>query len=344
MKKLLNTLYVTSADSYLVKDGDNVVVRVDGAEKLRVPLHNLESVVCFGYAGASPALMQACAQARIGLCFLTENGEFCARINGETCGNVLLRRRQYRVADDAAAALKISRNFVAGKIANSRSVIERGLRDYDALASNHTMLDVSEKLRGAKVNAYQAFDEGVLRGIEGDAANAYFGVFDNLIVSNKDAFKFCGRSRRPPRDAVNALLSFIYTLLAHDVQNALESVGLDPYVGFLHKDRPGRASLALDMMEELRAYMADRLVLTLINRRQVSGQDFAENGLGGIILKADSRREVLAAWQKRKRETIRHPLLDETVNIGLIPHIQAMLLARVLRGDLDEYPVFLMQP
>ena len=321
MRKLLNTLYVTTPEAYLTKDGENVVIRVKEKDIFRIPVLNIEGIVTFGYIGASPALMKMCAERNVGLCFLSANGQFQGRVSGPTKGNVLLRRTQYRIADDANKSLEISRLFIAGKIANSRTVIDRFKRDQALVAES----------------------SDTLRGIEGEAATTYFSVFNQMIISQCEDFPFNGRNRRPPKDKVNALLSFVYTLLNHEVQSALETVGLDPYVGFLHTDRPGRASLALDMMEELRAYLADRLVLSLINRKQISGKGFVEHGDNGIVMDEDIRKGVLLAWQKRKKETIIHPYLNESVPIGLIPYIQAMLLARFLRNDLDNYPVFLMK-
>lgn len=343
MRKLLNTLYVTTPEAYLTKDGENIVVKVKDKDMFRIPILNLESIVSFGYMGASPALIKLCSDRNVGLCFLSANGKFQGRISGAVSGNVLLRRTQYRIADDKDRSLQISRILIAGKIANSRNIIERFKRDH--ISSNEqmaTFATISEKLRRNKNQALTAENPDILRGIEGDAANNYFSIFDQMIVSQRNDFPFNGRNRRPPKDKVNALLSFVYTLLAHDIQSALESVGLDPYVGFLHTDRPGRASLALDLMEELRAYLADRLVLSLINRKQISGKGFIEHGDNGVVMNDDVRKEVLTAWQKRKKETIIHPYLKETIPIGLIPYAQAMLLARFLRNDLDNYPVFLI--
>ena len=344
MRKLLNTLYVTTPEAYLTKDGENVVIRVKEKDIFRIPVLNIEGIVSFGYMGASPALMKMCAERNVGLCFLSANGQFQGRLSGPVKGNVLLRRTQYRIADDANKSLEISRICIAGKIANSRAVIERFKRDH--ISSDEQLsvfLSASEKLKRSKNQALIADSSDSLRGIEGEAATTYFSIFSQMIIAQREDFPFSGRNRRPPKDKVNALLSFVYTLLNHEIQSALESVGLDPYVGFLHTDRPGRAGLALDMMEELRAYMADRLVLSLINRKQISGKGFIEHGDNGIVMNDDIRKEVLSAWQKRNKETIIHPYLNESVPIGLIPYIQAMLLARFLRNDLDNYPVFLIK-
>lgn len=344
MRKLLNTLYITTPEAYLTKDGENVVVGVKEKDVFRIPALNIEGIVMFGYMGASPALMKMCAERNIGLCFLSPNGQFQGRVSGAVAGNVLLRRMQYRIADDKIRSLQISRILIAGKIANSRVVIDRFRRDHTSLDEQKELfLSVSEKLKRSKRQALEADSPDMLRGVEGDAANSYFSLMGQMIIAQNESFPFTGRSRRPPKDKVNALLSFVYTLLAHEVQSALESVGLDPYVGFLHTDRPGRAGLALDMMEELRAYLADRLVLTLINRKQISDKGFVEHGDNGVVMSDDVRKEVLLAWQKRKKETIIHPYLEESVPIGLIPYIQAMLLARFLRGGLDNYPVFLIK-
>jgi len=341
MRKLLNTLYVTTPDSFLSKEGDNVVVMVKGTEKFRIPIYNIEGIVSFGYTGASPALMKMCADKNIGLCFLTEHGEFLGRVSGPIKGNVLLRRQQYRMADEKESSLNLSRIFIAGKIANCRNVVQRSIRDH---GDELNILDAASKnLLLKSRQSFNAIDSNQLRGIEGEAATSYFGVFNQLIKNSDSGFYFGGRTRRPPQDNVNALLSFTYMLLAHEVQSALESVGLDPYVGFLHTDRPGRASLALDIMEEFRPYLADRLVLSLINRRQVSGKGFVQQGEKGIIMTDETKKEILLTWQKRKKESIQHPFLGETVNIGLLPYIQAMLLARYIRGDIDNYPVFVMK-
>lgn len=343
MRKLLNTLYVTTPDSYLSRDGENVVVRVKDVEKFRIPVNNIEGIVSFGYMGASPALMNLCVERNVGLCFLSEHGSFKGRISGEVKGNVLLRRKQYRMADDREFSLKLSGIFIAGKISNTRNIVQRLIRDHAEESIVSELQQVSRLLTMRRNQVLSASSFDMLRGYEGDAANAYFGIFSHFIVAQKSGFPFFGRNRRPPKDNVNALLSFVYTLLAHEVQSALETVGLDPYVGFLHTDRPGRASLALDLMEELRAYLADRLVLSLINRKQISERGFVQHGENGVVMNEATRKEVLVAWQKRKQETIRHPFLEESIPIGLLPYIQALLLARFIRGDIDNYPVFVIK-
>lgn len=341
MKHLLNTLFVTTQGAYLAKTGDTVEVLHEQQTKLRVPIHTLGSIVCFGNVTCSPFLMGMCGEKNVMVSFLTENGRFLARVHGPVNGNVLLRKEQYRRSDDVAASAEIARAVVIAKIANSRVVLSRALRDRPDTAGKDTI----EK---ALVEMGQHLDDlkypkplDTVRGLEGMAANAYFDCFDNLITANKDAFSFLLRNRRPPLDNVNALLSFLYTLLVHDVESALEGVGLDPAVGFLHRDRPGRPSLALDMMEELRAYLADRLALSLINRQQVKPEGFQKTESGAVMMDEDTRKTVLIAWQKRKQEEITHPFLQEKIQVGLLAHVQAMLMARFLRGDLDGYPPFL---
>lgn len=344
MRKLLNTLYVTNPDVYLSKDGDNIVARIDQKEVMRLPAINIEGIVCFNRMGVSQYLMAMCVEHGIGLCFLSPNGRFLARVTGKINGNVLLRRKQYRVADDAFKSLEISKIIIGGKIFNSRKVVERFKRDH--VTDEMQLARIEAVSNALKVNLRQSMkvqSTNELRGVEGDAAGNYFSIFDEMIIAQKPSFAFLGRNRRPPKDRTNCLLSFAYTLLTHEVQSALETVGLDPYVGFLHTDRPGRAGLALDMMEELRAYLADRLVLTLINRKQVSADDFIDNGADNVVMKDNCKKTVLAAWQKRKKEIIQHPFLKENVPIGLIPYVQAMLMTRYLRGDLEKYPVFLIQ-
>ncbi len=341
MKKLLNTLYVTSSDNYLSLDGENIVIKKEEQEVIRLPLHNVESIVTFGYTGASPALMKACAAQNIALCFLSPNGRFQARIVGEVHGNVLLRKKQYRVSDDEQASLGIAKNMIIGKLYNSRWVIERATRDHALRVDVDKLKRASELIKNSTkmVSDCQSLEQ--LRGVEGESAIRYFGVMDDLILQQKEDFKFVNRSRRPPMDKVNAMLSFAYTLLANDVSSALEGVGLDPYVGFLHRDRPGRVSLALDLMEEMRPVLADRFILTLINKREVNGKGFTVKENGAVIMDDATRKAFLNAWQSRKQETLTHPYLDEKIHWGLLPHVQAMLLARHLRGDLEAYPPFL---
>ena len=341
MRKLLNTLYVTSPDAYLSLDGENVVVLRDDETLLRVPLHNLEGIVTFGYTGASPALMGKCADQKISLSFFTVNGRFLAEISGIEHGNVTLRRTQYRMADDLQRSAAIARNILIGKLYNSRWILERAVRDHGMRINTEHVKAVAHGIVESIELLRKAVDLGSLRGIEGEAATRYFSAFDELILQSKDDFYFHSRNRRPPLDNVNALLSFAYSLLANEVASAIRSVGLDPFVGFLHRDRPGRKSLALDLMEELRSVFADRFVITLINKRQVEPSDFHIQENGAVRMKDETRRTFLSAWQSRKQEEIRHPFLDEKIEWGLVPHVQALLLARYLRGDLDEYPPFL---
>ncbi len=340
MRKLLNTLYITTPESYLAKDGENVVIRIDDKEKFRIPVHNIEGIVCFGYMGASPGLMHLCADRNVALSFLSVNGRFLCRLQGAVSGNVLLRRKQYRIADDQEQSLSLARLFVAGKLANCRTVLQRSLREKDPENKTPSLETVIQLLALKQKQVMRSTTSDFLRGVEGEAAQSYFGVFNELILAQQNDFYMNGRNRRPPKDNVNALLSFVYMLLMHEVQAALESVGLDPCVGFFHTDRPGRASLALDMMEEFRPYIADRLVLSLINRKQVNKRGFKGNEAGGILMTDETRKEVLTAWQKRKQEEIQHPYLQVAIPVGLLPYAQAMLMARFIRGDIDNYPVF----
>lgn len=311
-------------------------------EKLgRLPLHNLEAVISFGYTGASPALMGYCAERNISLVFFTMNGRFLARVIGESRGNVVLRKKQYRVSDNELMSAKIARNFIVGKIYNNKWIIERMTRDYPMRVDVTQFKEVSQFLSSIIINVRECEDLERLRGLEGQAAISYNKLFNQMILQQKDAFYFHSRSRRPPLDNVNAMLSFAYTLLANDMASALEGVGLDAYVGFLHRDRPGRVSLALDVMEELRGVYADRFVLSLINKKIVNNEDFLKKENGAVIMTDEARKKFLTAWQNKKHEKITHPYLGEKISWGLVPHAQALLLARYLRGDLDEYPPFL---
>jgi CRISP-associated protein Cas1 len=341
MRKLLNTLFVTTPEAFLSRDGENIVVKVENKERFRIPVHNIEGIVSMGFMGASPSLMSLCAERKVALSFVSEGGRFLGRVSGPVSGNVLLRRKQYRVADDEDAALELAKLFIAGKIANSKTVLQRALRDHQAVVNPVALEGAVSTLSIKQKHVLIASNANELRGYEGESAMTYFSVFDQLILHQKADFKMEGRNRRPPLDNVNALLSFVYTLLMHEVRAALESVGLDPCVGFLHVDRPGRQSLALDMMEEFRPFLADRLVLSLINRKQISKGGFVKQPTGGIIMDDATRKEVITAWQKRKQEEITHPFLDERIPIGLLPYSQALLMARYLRGDLDNYPVFI---
>ncbi|MCX7771977.1 MAG: type I-C CRISPR-associated endonuclease Cas1c [Clostridia bacterium] len=341
MKKLLNTLYVTSSNRYLSLDGENVVVLENDNEVGRIPLHNLQGIITFGYIGASPALMGACSKHDISLCFLTQNGRFLARVVGPETGNVVLRKSQYRISDDECKCTDVSRNFITGKIFNSRWVIERAIRDYALRLDVEMLKRKSAFLQNSLKQVRECVDTQQLRGVEGEAASVYFSAFDDLILQQKEDFYFKSRNKRPPLDNVNALLSFVYTLLANECASALQAVGLDPYVGFLHKDRPGRVSLGLDLMEELRSVFADRFVLSLINKKVIQANGFIKKENGAIIMDDETRKTVLSHWQSRKQETITHPYLQEKIEWGLVPHVQALLLARHIRGDLDQYPPFL---
>ena len=341
MKKLLNTLFITSEDAYAALDGENIVIRRGDAVVGRFPLHTLQGIISFSYAGASPALMGACAERDVSLAFCSPRGRFLARVCGENQGNVLLRRAQYRKADDPSERLLIARNFIFGKISNGRWSMERTRRDHRPRIDEEAFSTASAQTKALLNQVLEVSDLDALRGIEGSAASIYFGRFDDMILGNKEDFFFHGRSRRPPMDRVNALLSFVYTLLSNDCASALESVGLDAWVGFMHTDRPGRASLALDLMEELRPALADRFVLTLLNNRILDARPFERQGNGAVLLTPDGRKTVLAHWQKRKAEELVHPYLGEKLAWGMIPYAQALLLARTIRGDLEEYPPFL---
>ncbi len=341
MKKHLNTLFVTTQGAYLSKEGENIVVKVENAVRLRMPIHLLSSVVCFGNVLCSPFLLGFCAEKGVCVSFLTEHGRFLARVLGPVSGNVLLRREQYRKADDQKSTVDVARNVLVGKLANCRTVLQRALRDH---ADKVDVPALREALSGLTLGVERLGRESELdslRGIEGNAANLYFGVFNELITAQKDDFVFEKRNRRPPLDNVNALLSFVYTLVMHDVRSALETVGIDPSVGFLHRDRPGRPGLALDMMEEFRPFLADRLVLSLINLKKIRGEGFKRTESGAVTMSDETRKEVLISYQNRKQEEIVHPFLDEKVSVGTLFHVQALLLARAIRGDLDGYPPFI---
>ncbi|HHT54227.1 MAG TPA: type I-C CRISPR-associated endonuclease Cas1 [Clostridiales bacterium] len=341
MVKLKNTLYVTLPEAYLSLDGENVVILEKEKEVKRIPLHNLEAIITFGYTGASPALMRHCLELGIALTFFSAQGRFLCRVEGETRGNILLRKEQYRVSDDESRSLEAAKYFVSGKLYNERTVLLRALRDHPLQLDCSMLRSAADRIARAIPMVKECMTLEELRGIEGETANAYFGVFDSLILQNKQDFFWRGRSRRPPTDNLNALLSFCYSLLMYDCASALEAVGLDSYAGFLHRDRPGRRSLALDLMEEFRAPVCDRFVLSLINTRQVDGSGFVHKENQAVIMDDNTRRTILAAWQKRKQETIVHPFLGEKAEWGVLPLVQAQLLARWLRGDLDAYPPFL---
>ena len=340
MKHLLNTLFITTQGTYIAREGDTLLIRVEHETKNRFPVLQLQSVVCFGQVSMSPPAMELCSAHGVTVSFLSEQGRFIARVCGPVSGNVLLRREQYRYADIPEMSTSIARNMLTGKLVNSRNMLMRAAREREEIESKAILASAakafSRHLRGiTEVNNLE-----ILRGKEGDASADYFAVFDHFLTANKDDFHFRVRSRRPPLDNVNALLSFIYTLLVHDTVSALETVGLDPAVGFLHRDRPGRPGLALDMMEELRPALADRLVIALVNRQQVQGKGFTKTESGGVMMDKDTRKTVLVAWQERKQDELTHPFTGEKIKIGLIPYVQARLLARFLRGDIEAYPPF----
>ncbi|MCK9438323.1 MAG: type I-C CRISPR-associated endonuclease Cas1c [Synergistaceae bacterium] len=341
MRKLLNTLFVTSPDAYLSRDGENVVVKIENKERFRIPVHNIEGIVSVGFMGASPSLMALCTERNVAMSFVSQGGKFLGRVTGAVSGNVLLRRKQYRIADDEEVSLSLAKLFVAGKVANSRSVLQRAIRDHSNVVNTDILEKAITTLANKQKQLLRAKSANELRGYEGESAMTYFSVFDQLILHQKSDFIMEGRNRRPPLDNVNAMLSYVYILLMHEVRAALETVGLDPCVGFFHVDRPGRQSLALDMMEEFRPFLADRLVLSLINRKQVTKSGFVKQPAGGIIMDDSTRKEVITAWQKRKQEEIIHPYIEEKIPIGLLPYCQALLMARYLRGDIDNYPVFI---
>ena len=341
MRKLLNTLYITTPKSYLSLDGENIVILLEEDEKFRMPFVNIESIVCFGYMGASPALMGKCAKDNVSLSFLSPSGEFLARITGKTKGNVMLRKKQYFASEDEEFCLNFSKEIVAAKIFNSRKVLERAIRENADKINTEELSNASRLLKESVEKVYEQPNKEALRGFEGASAKAYFSVFDHMILKQKKSFSFSYRSKRPPLDNVNCMLSYLYTILSLDISAALETVGIDPYVGFFHEIRAGRASLALDLMEELRAYLVDRCVLSMINLSQVNEKDFFQKEGGGVLMTDDGRKKLLTCWQERKREMIKHTVIGEKIEIGLIPYVQAQLLARYMRGDMEEYPVFL---
>ena len=338
MKKLLNTLYITRQESYLHKERETIVIK-QGDDKLgQFPALSISNILCFGQISVSPFLMGYCGEQGIGLAFYTEYGKFLARVQGKQTGNVLLRRAQYRWADNEEKSVSVARLMVAAKISNGRSVLMREIRNH---GENAILSDAVDKLAVSLRRAQHAQSVSEAMGIEGDAASTYFAVFNELLRGS--GFAFGGRVRRPPTDPVNALLSYVYTLITHECSSALQGVGLDPYVGLLHQDRPGRVSLALDLLEEFRASWADRFVLTLINRRQIQVNDFVTEVSGAVRLTDEARKTLLTNWQERKQVEIMHPYLEEQVPIGLLPHCQAMLLARHIRGDIEYYPPYLVK-
>lgn len=340
MKQLQNTLYITTQGAYLAREGESVVVRAEQEVRLRVPIHTLGGIVCFGNVSCSPWLMELCAERDVAISFLTEQGRFLARVQGPVSGNVLLRRAQYRRADDETGAAAVARSVVLAKIANSRTVLQRALRDHAEIPGAARVEGAITRMEALRDQLKSDIKLDFIRGIEGDAARTYFSVFDHLVTAQKEDFFFHERSRRPPLDNLNSLLSFLYTLLTHDCSGALQAVGLDPQVGFLHRERPGRPALALDLMEEFRPFIADRLALSLVNLKQVQATGFRREESGAVIMDEPTRKEVLIGYQKRKQEGLIHPFLQDKTTVGLLVHYQALLMARFLRGDLDAYPPF----
>ncbi len=338
---MLNTLFVNQSDAYLALEGGNIVVKKDDEILGRVPLHNLEGIVTFGYTGASPALMGYCAENNVPLTFMTKNGRFLARVIGESKGNVVLRKTQYRQSDCEIQSSRLARNFILGKVYNQKWMLERTTRDYPMRIDVARFKETSQYFSRKLIEIRECEDLERLRGLEGKVAVHYNQLFDDMILQQKEDFMFKGRSRRPPLDRVNAMLSFAYSLLARDTGAALEAVGLDAYVGFLHRERPGRISLALDLMEELRGIYADRFVLSLINMKVIQAKHFIQKENGAVLMTEEGRKVFLFSWQKKKQEMIQHPYLKEKMMWGLVPYAQALLLARHLRGDLEEYPTFL---
>ncbi|HEY8419146.1 MAG TPA: type I-C CRISPR-associated endonuclease Cas1c [Clostridia bacterium] len=341
MKRLLNVLYITLPDVYIFLENENVCVKKDNEIIFRAPLLNLENIICFNYPGVTSHLMGECAKRNITITFLNEYGKFIGSFYGPSKGNVLLRKEQYRISEQDHKSIRYAKNFIFGKIHNQKWVIERAIRDHFLRVNEQKLKAVSVELTEDMKQTINVQEKDELRAIEGKAAQSYFKILDDLILQNKDCFVFDKRIRRPPTDPVNALMSFAYSLLAIECKHALESVGLDSYVGFFHVDRPARPSLALDLMEELRPHFADRFVLSLINRKEVLPEDFERQESGAVLLKDDARKKFLSAWQDRKKETIIHPFLNEKIEWGLVPYVQALLLARTIRQDLDEYPCFL---
>ncbi|MDD6572142.1 MAG: type I-C CRISPR-associated endonuclease Cas1c, partial [Thermoflexaceae bacterium] len=341
MRKLLNTLFVMNEKAYLSLEGETVFVEIESEKAGQFPLHTLESIICFSYCGATPALMGECAKRGINLAFYSPFGKFLCRVTGESRGNVLLRKQQYRISDNESASCVIARNFILGKVFNCRWSVDRTLRDHEMRIDSEQCRKAIYVLSGAleKIKIEDNLD--TLRGLEGESATIYFSVFDEMILNQKEDFYFHGRNKRPPLDNVNAMLSFGYSLLANDCANALEGVGIDSFVGFMHRDRPGRKSLALDLMEELRPVLVDRFVLTLINNKQIKAEHFKMSNSGAVEFTDDGKKKFLSAWQNHKKEEIVHPYLKEKISWGLVPHVQALLLARHLRGDIDGYPPFL---
>lgn len=340
MKQLLNTLYITNPDCYLGREGKTVVISNESKKLGQFPIHNFEDIICFNYTGVSPALLELCSENEVNISYLNRNGKFIGKYYGQVKGNVLLRKEQYRISEDKERSLVLSKLFIYAKVYNQKNAIDRHIRDHSNKINSSTLISASEKLRGSKGVILNVNSNETLLGIEGDASREYFKCINSFIQDDNTEFTFNGRNRRPPLDPVNAMLSLCYGLLRVKVESGLNSVGLDPYVGFFHRDRPGRPSLALDLMEELRVYLADRMVISLINRCQVSKKDFLTKENGAVLFTEEGFKKFIDIWNKRLQEEIRHPFLEETIEIGLLPYVQALLLARYIRGDIDMYPPF----
>lgn len=343
MKKLLNTLYITKEDVYLSKESENIVIQKEGQVLGRFPFHIIENIVCFNYAGASPSLMKYCMENNILISFHTPNGKYCGRVIGKTNGNVLLRKEQYRMSDSEELSVEFVRNIIYAKAYNSRKLLQRLVRDHSSTVDVLRVNNSIDKIKIYMEEIKNAKSKDSIRGLEGSIAREYFSSFDEMILNQREDFYFFQRSKRPPTDNVNALLSYLYSLLTNEMISALEGVGIDSYVGFFHVDRPGRASMALDMMEELRAYMCDRAALTLINNKIINKNDFETKENDAVLLNSKGRDKIFEYWRNRKNETIIHPYLEENIKIGLLMHVQAMLLNRYIRGDLEAYPPFLIK-
>jgi len=342
LRQVLNTLYVTIDDAYLRLEGETLIVLVEKEKRLQVPLHHLGAIVCLGRVNMSPALMARNAEDGRSVVWLNAYGRFLARVEGSVSGNILLRQAQFRAADNISITLELAQAFIAGKLRNSRQVLLRSARDSKDAIEKEKLTDAARKLAINLRNLEHAENPDSVRGLEGDSARVYFEQLNHMMKPQaRQAFTYSTRSRRPPRDRINALLSFLYSLLLNDCRSALEAVGLDSQLGFLHTVRPGRHALALDLLEEFRAVLGDRLALTLINRGQLNKRDFDEKEGGAVLLNDTGRKTLLAAFQERKQETLTHPLLEQQVEIGLLPLIQARMLARYLREDIEAYIPYL---
>jgi len=342
MKKLLNTLYVTRENAYLSKDGQNVVITDDGLQIGRYPIHILNDIICFSYLGMSPALMRLCSENNVGISFLTPQGKFCGRVVGKENGNVILRRKQYKMADSETSA-DFVRNIIYAKGLNSKRILRRCILDHGNKVNTKKLEEKTMEIDNCLEKIKVADNKDTIRGYEGVIAKTYFDCFDELILQQKTDFYFNERNKRPPEDNVNSMLSLLYTFLAHDVGAALSAVGIDSYVGFMHTDRPGRMSMALDVMEELRGFVVDRTVLSMINLKIIGKSDFEEKESGAVLIKESGKKKIIEYWQKRKQTEILHPYLKEKVKIGLLPHVQSMLLNSYIRGDLEAYPPFIIR-